>query len=64
MAHDEQAPPAGTKIQVVFQAEDMDLLRDLDDEVHRRKQGRDTSANRSALILEYVRLGRSKAKRR
>ncbi len=63
MAHDEQAP-AGTKIQVVFQPEDMDLLRELDDEVHRRKQGRDRSANRSALILEYVRLGRSKAKRR
>ena len=56
-----QSEQAGTKIQVVIPPEDMDLLHELNEEVHRRKQSGDLGANRSALILEYVRAGRSKA---
>lgn len=42
------------KIQVVFGPDDQDLLRQLDEEVFRRKQAGDKSANRSSLIMERL----------
>lgn len=51
MANDESGR---TKITVVFGPEDQDLLRELDEEVHRRRMAGDRSANRSVLILERL----------